>query len=142
MKRDELVWFLRRNRLAVQASAAPDGSPQAAVVGFAVSDDLEIVFDTVETTRKSLNLRADPRIALVIGWDDAITVQIEGLADFPAGAELTRLQECYFRVYPDGRNRLSWPGIIHVRVRPTWVRYSDFTQEPPHVVEVSAAQLG
>ncbi|MDQ0843483.1 MULTISPECIES: pyridoxamine 5'-phosphate oxidase family protein [unclassified Streptomyces] len=142
MKRDELVWFLRRNRLAVQASAAPDGSPQAAVVGFAVSDDLEIVFDTVETTRKSLNLRADPRIALVIGWDDAITVQIEGLADFPAGAELTRLQECYFRVYPDGRDRLSWPGITHVRVRPTWVRYSDFTQEPPHVVEVSAAQLG
>jgi general stress protein 26 len=142
MKRDELVWFLRRNRLAVQASAAPDGSPQAAVVGFAVSDDLEIVFDTVETTRKSLNLRADPRIALVIGWDDAITVQIEGLADFPAGAELTRLQECYFRVYPDGRDRLSWPGITHVRVRPMWVRYSDFTQEPPHVVEVSAAQLG
>jgi general stress protein 26 len=142
MKRDELVWFLRRNRLAVQASAAPDGSPQAAVVGFAVSDDLEIVFDTVETTRKSLNLRADPRIALVIGWDDAITVQIEGLTDFPAGAELTRLQECYFRVYPDGRDRLSWPGITHVRVRPTWVRYSDFTQEPPHVVEVSAAQLG
>lgn len=142
MKRDELVWFLRRNRLAVQASAAPDGSPQAAVVGFAVSDDLEIVFDTVETTRKSLNLRADPRIALVIGWDDAITVQVEGLADFPAGEELTRLQECYFRVYPDGRDRLSWPGITHVRVRPTWVRYSDFTQEPPHVVEVSPAQLG
>ncbi|MGN9793690.1 pyridoxamine 5'-phosphate oxidase family protein [Streptomyces sp. OZ13] len=142
MKRDELVWFLRRNRLAVQASAAPDGSPQAAVVGFAVSDDLEIVFDTVETTRKSLNLRADPRIALVIGWDDAITVQIEGLADFPDGDELTRLQECYFRVYPDGRDRLSWPGITHVRVRPTWVRYSDFTQEPPHVVEVSPAQLG
>ncbi|ALC22509.1 pyridoxamine 5'-phosphate oxidase family protein [Streptomyces pristinaespiralis] len=142
MKRDELVWFLRRNRLAVQASAAPDGSPQAAVVGFAVSDDLEIVFDTVETTRKSLNLRADPRIALVIGWDDAVTVQIEGLADFPAGAELARLQECYFRVYPDGRDRLSWPGITYVRVRPAWVRYSDFTQEPPHVVEVSAAQLG
>jgi general stress protein 26 len=142
MKRDELVWFLRRNRLAVQASAAPDGSPQAAVVGFAVSDDLEIVFDTVETTRKSLNLRADPRIALVIGWDDAVTVQIEGLADFPVGAELARLQECYFRVYPDGRDRLSWPGITYVRVRPAWVRYSDFTQEPPHVVEVSAAQLG
>lgn len=142
MKRDELVWFLRRNRLAVQASTAPDGSPQAAVVGFAVSDDLEIVFDTVGTTRKYLNLRADPRIALVIGWDDAVTAQLEGIADFPAGAELARLQECYFRVHPDGRDRLSWPGITYVRVRPAWVRYGDFTQEPPHVVEVSAAQLG
>jgi len=141
MKRDELVWFLRRYRLAVQASVAPGGSPQAAVVGYAVSDDLEIVFDTVETTRKSLNLRADPRIALVVGWDDAITVQLEGTADFPTGDELERVRDCYFRVYPDGRDRLSWPGITHVRVRPSWVRYSDFAQEPPHVVEVSAAQL-
>lgn len=136
MNRDELIWFLRKYKLAVQSTVTPDGAPQAAVVGFAVSDDLEIVFDTVETTRKWLNLRADPRIALVIGWDDAITAQIEGLADFPTGAELERIQACYFSVYPDGRDRLSWPGITHVRVRPTWVRYSDFTQDPPHIAEL------
>ncbi|MFF3289243.1 pyridoxamine 5'-phosphate oxidase family protein [Streptomyces sp. NPDC003023] len=141
MKRDELVWFLRRYRLAVQATVAPDGSPQAAVVGYAVTDDLEIVFDTVGTTRKCLNLRADPRIALVVGWEHAITAQLEGTADFPAGAELERLRDCYFRVYPEGRDRLSWPGITHVRVRVGWVRYSDFTQDPPHVVEMPAAQL-
>src|SRR5215207_2617757 len=110
MNRDELIWFLRRYKLAVQSTVTPDGAPQAAVVGYAVSDDLEIVFDTVETTRKWLNLRADPRIALVIGWDDAITAQIEGVADFPTGAELERIQACYFTAYPDGRDRLSWPG--------------------------------
>ncbi|MGW0555625.1 pyridoxamine 5'-phosphate oxidase family protein [Streptomyces sp. NPDC002926] len=136
MKRDELMWFLRRYKLAVQATVTPDGAPQAAVVGFAVSDELEIVFDTVETTRKCLDLRADPRIALVIGWDDAITVQLEGVADFPTGPELERIQQCYFAAYPDGRDRLTWPGITHVRVRPTWVRYSDFTQDPPHIVEL------
>jgi len=70
MKRDALVRVLRRYRLAVQATVAPDGAPQAAVVGFAVSDELEIVFDTLDTARKYHNLRADPRIALVIGWDD------------------------------------------------------------------------
>ena len=41
---------------------APGGGPQAAVVGFAVSDLLEIVFDTVTTSRKYQNLRRDPRI--------------------------------------------------------------------------------
>src|SRR6266404_2978122 len=128
MKRDELVQFLRRYKLAVQASVAPGGAPQAAVVGFAVSDELEIVFDTVETTRKYQNLRADQRIALVIGWDDEITVQIEGVADFPTGEELERVRESYFAAYPDGRDRLAWPGITHVRVRPTWIRYSDFTK--------------
>ena len=111
------------------------------MVGFAVSDALEIVFDTVETTRKYKNLRADPRIALVIGWDDAITAQIEGIADFPTGAELDRIRECYFVPYPDGRDRLAWPGITHVRVRPAWVRCSDFTREPPHIVELTGEAL-
>jgi general stress protein 26 len=141
MTRDKLVQFLRRYKLAVQASVAPGGAPQAAVVGFAVTDDLEIVFDTVETTRKYRNLRADPRIALVIGWDDEITAQIEGIADLPAGEELARVQASYFVAHPDGRERLSWPGICHLRVRPTWVRYSDFTKTPPYIVEFTADQL-
>jgi len=106
-----------------------------------VSDALEVVFDTVMTSRKYHNLRADQRIALVIGWDHEITVQIEGVADFPVGDELDRLRECYFVAYPDGRERLTWPGITHVRVRATWVRYSDFTQDPPRIFEFGAEQL-
>ncbi|MFE5484329.1 pyridoxamine 5'-phosphate oxidase family protein [Streptomyces sp. NPDC056527] len=135
MEQDELLRFLRGHRLAVEASVAPDGSPQAAVVGYAVTDDLEIVFDTVETTRKYENLVADPRIALVIGWGE-ITAQIEGVADIPHGPEGERIRECYFTAYPDGRDRLAWPGITHVRVRPRWARYSDFTSEPPRIEEV------
>ncbi|WP_437543603.1 hypothetical protein WME97_33470 [Sorangium sp. So ce367] len=47
------------------------------------------------TPRKYRNLRAAPHIALVIGWDDEITAQIEGIADFPTGTELERVRECY-----------------------------------------------
>jgi general stress protein 26 len=142
MTRAELLTFLRRHRLAVQATTGPNGAPQAAVIGFAVSDALEIVFDTLDSTRKFHNLCADPRIALVIGWDDARCAQIEGVADVPVGAELERLKQCYFVAYPDGRDRLAWPGITHVRVRPTWVRFSDFTSEPPRIVELGPAELG
>ncbi len=141
MTRRELVSFLRKYRLAVQASVTPAGAPQAAVVGFAVSDALEIVFDTVTTSRKYANLRADPRIALVIGWEHEITAQIEGVADFPTGDELERVRACYFAAYPDGRDRLAWPDITHVRVRPNWVRYSDFAQDPPHIVEIATEHL-
>ena len=140
MTRDELIRFLRRHGVAVQATVATDGAPQAAVVGVAISDALEIVFDTLETTRKCVNLRADPRIALVIGRDE-ITAQIEGVAGFPTGQELDRIRACYFDTYPDGRDRLAWPGITHVRVRPTWARYSDFTQEPPRIVEFATEEL-
>jgi hypothetical protein len=139
--RAELVRFLRRYKLAVQASVTTGGAPQAAVVGFAVSDACEIVFDTLTSTRKYRNLVADARIALVIGWDHEITAQIEGVVDFPTGDELARLREVYFVPYPDGRDRLAWEGITHARVRPTWVRYTDFTQDPPLIVELTGEDL-
>jgi uncharacterized pyridoxamine 5'-phosphate oxidase family protein len=141
MTTSQLLGFLRRYKLAVQATISPEGPPQAAVVGFAVSDALELVFDALTSTRKYKNLREDPRIALVVGWDDAITAQIEGVADFPTGDELERIKECYFVAYPDGRDRLAWAGITHVRVRPTWIRYSDFTKDPASIVEFDEAQL-
>ncbi|MBI4817112.1 MAG: pyridoxamine 5'-phosphate oxidase family protein [Deltaproteobacteria bacterium] len=142
MTKDELVTFLRGYKLAVEATTSRAGSPQAAVVGFAVSDQLELIFDTLESTRKYENLRADPRIAMVVGWDHEITVQLEGVADFPVGEELERIRQVYFVPYPDGRDRLSWPGITHVRVRPSWVRFSDFTVDPPKIVELSTPELG
>jgi PPOX class probable F420-dependent enzyme len=140
MTRDELVDLLRGYRLAVVSTIGADGAPQSAVVGHAVSDALEIVFDTLDTTRKADNLRRDPRVAVVIGWDDERTAQLEGIADFPTGAELDRIRACYFAAYPDGRDRLAWPGLVHVRVTPRWLRWSDFTQRPPRIVELDFTQ--
>ena len=45
--RKELLAFMRRERFAVQASVAPNHNVQAAAVGIAVSDDFELVFDTL-----------------------------------------------------------------------------------------------
>jgi pyridoxine/pyridoxamine 5'-phosphate oxidase len=137
----ELIAFVRRQRLAVVASAAATGAPQAALVGIAVTDAFEVVFDTLASTRKALNLRRDGRAALVIGWDDEQTVQLEGVADEPGGAALEALKRCYFAAFPDGATRLGWPGITYFRVRPTWIRYSDFRAAPPRIVELSGPQL-
>ena len=126
MNRAELLAFLRRHRYAVQASTAQDGAPQAAVVGIAVTDELEIVFDTLGTSRKARNLRHDARIALVVGWDEEQTVQLEGAADEPTGAELARIKRAYFDAFPDGPEREAWPAITYVRVKLGWARYSDF----------------
>jgi sulfate adenylyltransferase large subunit len=141
MTRAELLAFLRRHRLCIQASVSPSGGPQAAVVGFAVSDDLEIVMDTLGTSRKVGNLRRDPRVALVVGWDDEQTVQIEGVADEPEGVDLARLKAVYFQVYPDGVDRQAWKDITYLRVRPTWVRYSDFRPGGP-TIELFGTDLG
>ena len=144
MTRAELLHFMRGHWLAVQASVSPSGAPQAAVVGFVVTDDLEVFFDTLDTTRKVRNLRRNPKIGFVIGGmtpGDEPTVQYEGIADEPSGAELHRLKEIYFVVFPDGRERQSWPGLIYMRARPTWIRYSDFNRNPPEIVEFNLDQL-
>jgi len=126
MNREQLLAFLRKHRLCVQASVAAEGGPQAAVVGYAVSDQLELIFDTLGSTRKAQNLRRDPRIAIVVGWDAEQTLQLEGLADEPVGDDLQRLKQLYLAAFPDGIERQSWPGISYLRVRPHWARFSDF----------------
>jgi hypothetical protein len=140
----ELLQFLQTHRLAVQTSVSASGGPQAAVVGIAVSDRFEIIFDTLASTRKAVNLRQNPGAALVVGGliaGDERTAQIEGIADEPTGEELERLKSVYYRVYPDGPSRLDWPGLTYFRVRPTWIRFSDFNQAAPLIVEFTAAEL-
>jgi general stress protein 26 len=142
MLRSDLLQFLRSHRYAVQASVSPEGTPQAAVVGIAVTDAFEIVFDSLESTRKVLNLRHNPQIAFVVGGlipGDERTAQYEGSVDEPVATELERLQEFYFTRFPDGRERQKLPGITYLRVQPTWIRYSDFGQSPPAIVEFSFA---
>jgi general stress protein 26 len=122
----------------------PSGAVQAAVVGIAVTDTFEIIFDTLASARKAQNIARDPRIALVIGGvldGEERTVQYEGLADRPTGQELQPLQELYFRAFPEGRNRLSWPGLVYLRVKPQWIRYSDYRSDPPTIVELQGDQL-
>src|SRR5262249_12657741 len=86
-----LLAFMRRYRVAVQASVSATSAAQAAVVGIAVTDRFEIVFDTLSTSRKAQNLRRNPKIALVFGGmvdGEERTAQYEGLADEPTGDEL------------------------------------------------------
>jgi hypothetical protein len=78
------------------------------------------------TTRKAVNLLARPACARVIGWAGETTVQIEGEARFPEGADLEAVRDAYFALWPDGRNRLAWPNLAHIAVRPRWLNFSDF----------------
>jgi pyridoxine/pyridoxamine 5'-phosphate oxidase len=138
MDKAALYSFLSGFRYGVVSSIGPDGEPQSALVGIAVTPELEIVFDTVKPSRKYANLAARPSCSFVVGgWDSEQTVQFEGMAAEPVGAELERVREAYFAVWPDGRDRLSWPGLTHFAVRPRWIRFSDFGQGPPLIVEMS-----
>jgi pyridoxine/pyridoxamine 5'-phosphate oxidase len=127
--------FLRKQAWAVESTSSPSGHPQSAVIGIAVTDALELIFDTRTSSRKHQNLERDARIALVVGWDDGRTAQIDGIADRPTGPELARVKECYFARFPDGRDRASLPDMAYWCVQPHWIRFSDFNADPPTIVE-------
>jgi general stress protein 26 len=142
--RADVLAFIGRHRYAVLATASPNGDPQAAVVGIVVTNDFEIIFDTLESTRKAGNIGQHSRVALVIGGsgnDDQETIQLEGVADLPVGSELEEVRRQYLEKFPDGKERLRWPGILHFRVRTEWRRYSDFRGETPRVFSWSGDQL-
>lgn len=140
MDRADLLVFLRSTRDWVQSSIHEGGAPQSAVVGVAVTDDLELVFDTLDSTRKSANLRRDPRIAFTM-WKGERTAQIEGLADEPRADDLAPLKRAYFSTFPDGPTRESWPGITYVRTRITWIRVTDFSATPPILLDLDQSAL-
>lgn len=129
---------MRSQRYGVQSSLHPDGRPQSAIVGIAVSDSFEVVFDTLGTSRKAANLRQSPAVAMVIGPVDADasrSVQLEGVADEPQGDDRERLVNLYLTVFPDGRERQDWPHLTYFRISPRWIRYSDFSVNPPRILE-------
>ncbi len=122
----ELIEFVRARGLGVLASRGPSGSPQAALVGIAATDQGELVFDCSRRSRKYANIERDPSVALVVGWDDEVTVQIEGRAEVLGGEDLERCKAFYFKQYPDGQGRAESPEIVHIRFTPQWLRYSDY----------------
>ena len=109
MAQNELLAYLRSQRLGVLGTLAPSGEPQGALVGYAVTPNLELVFDTLRTTRKYRNMMANPRVSFTVGntagSGDERTVQYEGVAEELAGKPLARLQPVYFATWPDGVNR-------------------------------------
>jgi len=137
MDRAALYSFLTQFRYGVVSSTSSNGTPQSALVGIAITEDLEIVFDTVKSSRKYSNLIERPTCSFVVGWGGEQTVQFEGVAIEPEDTELDRVQEAYFAVWPDGPERVLWPTIAYFVVQPRWIRFSDFEQIPPLIVEMS-----
>jgi pyridoxine/pyridoxamine 5'-phosphate oxidase len=130
LKLEEVLEIVRRKRLAVVSTVHDSGAPESALVGFAMTPSNEIVFDTLAASRKAVNIARRPAAALVVGWEDDITVQIEGDASRPEGDDLDNAKAAYFREWPDGRARENWPDIAYIVVKPRWMRYACYAGAP------------
>ena len=87
--------FVRACGLAVVATSDAGQRPEAALVGVAALDDGTLIFDTRRESRKVANLHDNACVAVVVGWNDGISLQFEGAAEITSGA----VREGYGRAY-------------------------------------------
>jgi general stress protein 26 len=121
------VGFGREIGLAVVATTSLDGKPEAALVGIAVSDLGELIFDTHADARKVGNLRHHHRVAAVISSGD-VSVQIEGRAGLVDGEDRRTYEQMYAAQFP--RSRVADPSFAVVVITPEWVRRYDASVDP------------
>ncbi|MFI5160984.1 MAG: pyridoxamine 5'-phosphate oxidase family protein [Sphingobacteriales bacterium] len=128
--KDLVCNFIRQHQLAVVSTIGIDGKPESALVGIAVSGNLDIIFDTLKTSRKYSNILANHHVAIVVGWDNETTLQYEGIAEVLGNDNAAdNFRRTYYAAWPDGLERAeTWPGLVHIRVTPKWIRYSNFNE--------------
>src|ERR1700685_1964518 len=119
-----MLAYMRRHKLAVVATIGAGGAPQSALVGVGATQALEVVFDTLSTTRKHANLQRDHRIAVTFSGPGEQTLQYEGVA-LPVSvvsAEDEVYRQAYYEAWPEGRQHLQWQNLVYWRVVPRWAR--------------------
>ena len=126
MNLEDLVQYVRAQADGVLSTLGPDGSPQAAYLPVTATPAGELVLDARETSRTVANVRRDPRVAVVVGGRDGTTLQCEGIADLPDGADRDACARAYLDAFPQFADSLADPGIVLVRIRLTWARHGDY----------------
>ena len=127
-QKQRVLDFIREQRIGVVATINQKGLPEAAAVAMSQTDDLEIVFQTPNTTRKYANLSKNPHVAIVLGCsqENYITVQYEGVArEVTDRAERVQLAKAHVTKNPGSAPYADLPDNKFFVVTPSQIKYSD-----------------
>ncbi len=134
-KKKNILDFIKKNKLAVLATVG-EAAPESSVLEFGETDDLKIILDLFTSSRKYKNMKVNPNVSLVIGWDENITIQYEGIAEELSGEEKNKYQNEYWKKNPEAKRWADQKGIAYFKVTPKWIRYSDLNSHPWEIFEV------
>jgi len=134
-----MINFLKREHLMVISTINKEGAPESAVVGYTETPNLEIIFCTFNTTRKYANLKKNPHVSLVIGWDvdEKITIQYEGVAEEVIDTnELDKHKKLHIAKRPKREKHVYDSRERCFKVKPKWIRYSHLSKDPEEIFEL------
>lgn len=123
----DLADHVRQVGTGVVSTVSALGHPEAAFMELAATAEGQVVFVTKRDARKVANLRDNPRVAVVVGWERGITVQVEGVADVPTGDERVELARLFEERFPGASTAADDFALF--RIQPVWARYYDTNPE-------------
>ena len=128
----EILDYLKTQRVGVLAVEMMDGSPHAATVHFAHSEDPFIFyFETNREYRKSEALfgKEKTRASFVVGSteDTMKTLQVDGVAELIQPQEREIYNSIYFGKFPKKKEKSEGPSFVFFKFTPTWWRFTDWT---------------
>lgn len=136
MEKGKVLDFIKTKKHAVISTYSLSQPPEAALIGFGETEDFEIIFGTYKTSKKYKNLKQNNKVAFVIGWDeDYITVQYEGVAEELDKSEIEKYVPFYHKKVPGAVTYHSHPNQTYWKVKPTWIRYSDLSEDEEKIYE-------
>jgi hypothetical protein len=134
--KQQILEFAKRHGVCVLSTAINNKS-ESALVDFGITEEFEIVFNTYKSSRKYKNLMRNPNVSIVIGFGELLqTLQYEGIAYELEGSDEGRIMSI-FRDNLGFFRRWKIKDMIYFKVKPNWIRFSDFTEYPPKTMELN-----
>ena len=127
-QKEKILSVLSKYTLGVLSTTTSDSLPESALVGFAETKDLELVFGCFYTTRKYKNLQSNQNVAFVVGGDDDKTIQYEGVVRELFGDEKDKYVAFHIQKKPSFEKYAKMPGNCYFFVEPKWIRYVDLNK--------------
>lgn len=124
--------YLTTQRIGVLAVEMLDGSPHAATVHFAHTDDpFLFYFETNRTYRKAEPLLANgnTRASFVVGQseEDLKTLQLDGELRLVRDDEREAFDAIYLAKFENKHAKAGDPNFLPLVFTPTWWRWTDWT---------------
>ncbi len=143
---NDVLEFIKNNRLGVLATVSPNHMPEAAFVYYGSDEELHIYCCTFKDSRKFHNITSNKRVAFVIGQEiRAMTLQLEGTARIISNSkEKTEVMEKYAKKATANPESVFFPPLVSLtaespmeflEITIEWFKFSVFESHFPLIIE-------
>jgi uncharacterized protein YhbP (UPF0306 family) len=140
--KQEILDYIKSQRVGVLAVEMLDGSPHGATVHFANTESpLQFFFETYREYRKAEALfgRDISRASFVIGSDESNmkTLQLDGEIRLIKTEEKQIIDEVYLGKFPEKKEKSKEPKVVFFTFIPKWWRFTDWTKPEGKIILTS-----